>query len=61
MTYEINLKRNASKFNSKKPLALKATPNVKIDSDFDDDSNDSSDDEKDEEIAFLTKQFMKFL
>ena len=45
----------------KKPLALKATPNVKMDSDYDDDSNNSSDDEKDEEIAFLTRQFRKFL
>ena len=61
MTYEINLKRNASESNFKKPLALKATSSVRIDSDSDDDTNNSSDDEKDDEITLLTRQFKKFL
>ena len=55
MTYEINLKRNASEFNDKKPL--KETSNIRMDSDTDDDTNNSSDGEKDDEIALLTRQF----
>ena len=61
MTYEINLKRNTSELNLKKPLALKATSSIKMDSDTDSDTNDSSDDEKDDEIVLLTRQFRKIL
>ncbi|MQL68565.1 hypothetical protein Taro_000803 [Colocasia esculenta] len=61
MTYEINLKRNASVITSKKPIALKASSSSKNVIEKSDETYESFDEDEDDELALLTKQFKKFL
>ncbi|MQL72243.1 hypothetical protein Taro_004596 [Colocasia esculenta] len=61
MTYEINLKRNASVITSKKLIALKALSSSKVVVDKSDETDESSDEEDDDELTLLTRQFKKFL